>query len=158
MPTKLVVLTASLLAAVPVQAIAQDATPKLNDVFVRSTDGVEVRGQLLDFQPVTLSLFIDGTRREIPLANVDRIQIRGDGVRNGALIGAAIGAGLWGIAAGRYGSEFVPVAVGAAIGYGLVGAGIDAMIPGRTTIYSKPTASANQAGGKRTGLALKVGF
>ena len=74
------------------------------------------------------------------------------------LIGAAIGAGLWGMAAVGHDSELVPVAFGAAIGCGLPGAGVDALIPGRTTIYSKPTASPAPAGGKRSGVSLKVGF
>ena len=60
------------------------------------------------------------------------------------------------VAAGH--GEFVPQVIGAAIGYGLLGAGIDALIPGRTTVYSKPTASPAPAGGKRAGMSLKVWF
>lgn len=158
MRTYLALVTASFLAAVPVQALAQDARPKLNDVFVRSTDGVEVRAQLLDLGPSALSLFVDGTRRDIPLDAVDRIQTRGDGVWNGALIGAAIGAGLFGMAAAEYGGQVVPLVIGAAIGYGLLGAGVDAMIPGRTTIYSKPPSEGTRTRDKRTGLAFRIGF
>jgi hypothetical protein len=159
MRTRRAVLIVVLLAAVPAHALAQETNPPhLKDVFVRSTDGVEVRGQLLDLRPSTLSLFIDGTRRDIPLDTVDRIQTRGDSVWNGALIGAGIGAALWGMAAAELGGEFVPVMVGAAIGYGLIGAGVDAMIPGRTTIYSKPRPTAAGPAGKRAGLSVKFGF
>ena len=158
MSTRLIVMVASFLAAVPLEAVAQSAGPKLNDVFVRSTDGVEVRGQLIELQHGSLSLFVEGTRRDIPLASVDRIQTRGDGVLNGALIGVAIGAGLWGLFVGEYGAQAVPSLVTATIGYGLIGVGVDAMIPGRTTIYSKQPSDAIRARDKRAGLAFKIAF
>jgi hypothetical protein len=79
-------------------------------------------------------------------------------VTNGALIGAAVGAGLRGIAVVRHDGEMFPYAVGAAIGYGLVGAGVDAVISGRTTIYFRPTSATARAGDKRRGIALRFGF
>jgi hypothetical protein len=157
--TRYAVLIVALLAAAPAQALAQAASaPAQKDVFIRSTDGIEVRAQLLDLGPSTLSLFVDGARRDIPFSSVERIQTRGDSVWNGAAIGAAIGAGLWGMAAANHGGEFVPVMVGAAIGYGLIGAGVDAMIPGRTTIYAKPPSDRTRARDTRAGLAVKFGF
>jgi hypothetical protein len=139
--------------------LAQDAVPRgLQDVFVRSTDGVEIRAKLLDLKPGTLSVFVDGSRRDIPLDAVDRIQARGDSPRNGALIGAAVAGALYGMAMAEYGTEGLPLAITAIAGWTLVGAGVDAMIPGRTTIYSRSTATTIPPRARRAGLAVKFGF
>ena len=152
------VLVLVLAAAAPAAARAQDVLPRgVEEVFVRGTDGVELRGRLIDFGPVSLSLFIDGMRRELPLEAIDRVQRRGDSVRNGALIGAAVGVGVWGLTAADYGRD-APVVLWSAMSYGAVGALVDLMIPGRTTIYAKPSASAAASTGKRAGLAFKIGF
>jgi hypothetical protein len=143
---------------VPSVAQAQDAGRGLQDVFVRSTDGVEIRAKLLELQPATLSVFVEGSRREIPLDSVDRIQARGDSVWNGAVIAASIAGALYGLAMIEYGTEGLPLAIAGTAGWSLLGAGVDALIPGRTTIYSKPPAAALPSGGRRAGLAVKFGF
>ena len=147
-----------LIVLVAAPGASAQSPPASEEVFVRMHDGVEMRGNLLSLGSGSLLLFVDGSRREIPVDAVDRIQRRGDRVTNGALIGAAIGASLWGITVAQHGGEMLPYAFGAAIGYGLVGAGVDAMISGRTTIYSRPTSAATRAGGKRGGIALRFGF
>jgi hypothetical protein len=156
-----VCLILAFVAAAPAAALAQDAsldTPRgVQPVFVRGIDGVETHGRLIDFGPASLSLFVDGARRELPLDSIDRIQTRGDSVRNGALIGAAVGVGLWSLTAAEYGGD-VPFVFFWAASYGALGALVDLMIPGRTTIYAKPAAVASAPAGKRAGLAFKIRF
>lgn len=146
-------------AAFPTAALAQEAKPRdVKEVFVRSTDGVEIWAQLVDLQPLSLSLFVEGSRRDVPFDSIDRIQTRGDSVRSGAIIGAIFGAVLGGITVAQGGSDFMPLAIAATIGYGLIGAGVDGLIPGRTTIYSKPSPAASSSGAKRAGMSVKIGF
>jgi len=152
---------AASLAATPAAMAQDDNRPRLKDVFVRSADGVELRGQVLDLQPLTLSMYVDGVRRDIPIDTIDRIQTRGgDSVWNGALIGAALAAAavLWGQAMAPESGEWGGMFVAATAAYGLIGAGIDAMIPGRTTIYSKPRQTPSLAAQNRSGLAVKIRF
>ena len=112
----------------------------IGEVYVRSAGGAEVRGQLLRLGPDTLTLLEQGSAHDIRLADVTRIEARGDSVKNGAIIGAAVLAGwcvlicpqgLDGYSGGQFGYILaVNTALGAAIG-----AGIDGMHVGRTTIY-----------------------
>jgi hypothetical protein len=118
-------------------------TSDLQPVFVRTTGaGAELKGQLLDLSDDTLALLVDGQRVGMPLQTIARIQTRGDSVRNGALIGALVLGGWCAIICGQGldGGATLPVAVifNAALGVA-IGAGIDAFIPGRTTIYNRPS-------------------
>ena len=112
----------------------------ISPVYVRNVNGAEMRGQLLRLGPDTLSLFDDGTVRSIRLAEVARIEARGDSVKNGALIGAAILGGWCALICpqgldGYAGRQFAYVlAINTALG-AAIGAGIDGMHVGRTTIY-----------------------
>ena len=110
----------------------------ISPVYVRSVTGVEIRGWLLQSGPATLSLLDDGTVRDVRLADVARIEQRGDSVKNGAVIGATILGGWCALICpqgldgyrGQFGYVLaIDTARGAAIG-----AGIDAMHVGRTTI------------------------
>ena len=108
---------------------------------MRSAGG-EARGQLLRLGPDTLTLLEQGTSRDIPLAAVTRIDARGDSVKNGAIIGAVV-LGAWcalicpqGL--DGYSNNQLPYILGVNIALGAaVGAGIDAMHVGRTTIYQQ---------------------
>ena len=119
----------------------QNATRSaFGDVYVRSIGGGEMRGQLLRLGPETLTLLEQGSSHDVRLADVTRIETRGDSVKNGAIIGAAILAGWCALICpqgldGYSGRDFGYIlAVNTALG-ALVGAGIDGMHVGRTTIY-----------------------
>ena len=135
--------------ASPVGARAQDAPPEgVEQVLVRREGGDELRGQLLRLGPETLTLLVEGQRIDLPISSVVRMDSGGDPVRNGALIGALIGGGFCALVCGQgVGSAAeVPMAVlVSAVFWGGVGAGIDAMIPGRTTIYRRPPPSRPRA-------------
>lgn len=132
---------AILLASPLLAQSAQTGTRRtVSPVYVRDVNGEEMRGQLLRLGPDTLSLLHEGTVRDVRLADVARIESRGDSVKNGAIIGAAIlggwcalicPQGLDGYGGGQFGYVLaINTALGAAIG-----AGIDAMHVGRTAIY-----------------------
>jgi hypothetical protein len=131
-------LVIALAAASP--AAAQDG---FKDVWVTQADSGEVvRGRIVDLSTDSLSILTPDNRRvQLPLGRILRIEARGDSVKNGAIIGAAVMAGLslfacQGLDSG--GAQCVTAAaVNIAFG-GAIGAGIDAMNGGRSTLYSRP--------------------
>ena len=112
------------------------------DIFVQRADaGDELRGRLLQLGPDTMTLLVEGRRVSLPMSSVTRIDTPGDPVRNGALIGAIVG-GAWcalicGQALDGPGALPIGIAINAAFWSG-IGAGIDALVPGRKTIYRGP--------------------
>jgi predicted alpha/beta-fold hydrolase len=100
----------------------------------------------VELSRTTLSMLVDGTRVDLPIETVLRIDTRTDSVKNGAIIGAGVmlgGAAL--TCALGYARDAAQCATGIAFNtlFGaLAGAGIDALHKGRTTIYSKPAATA----------------
>ena len=125
----------------------------ISPVYVRSVNGAEIHGQLLQLGPDTLSLLDEGTVRDVRLADVARIEQRGDSVKNGAIIGAAILGGWCALICpqgldGYRGQFGYVLAINTALG-AAIGAGIDAMHVGRTTIYEPAEI---QAGRRSTGV------
>ena len=126
-------------------------------VYVR-TGGSEIQGQLLRLGPDTLTLLEQGSSRDIPLATVTRIDARGDSVKNGSIIGAAVLAAWCAIVCGQgldNNAKQVTTVLLINTGLGaLVGAGIDAMHVGRTTIYEPDMAMA--AGRRHSGVKASM--
>lgn len=161
-------------AAVSAQGTGED-WPGLNraglsTVYVLDDAGVEVSGTLLRLDPDSLVLLVGGVEHRLEAARVQRIQRRGDSLRNGALIGAAVGAAMGLIAAGisdcpgsdpggscpavRTTAFLVSTGV-----YTAIGTGIDALVVGRTTVYQAPTPpppSPRTPRGRRVSIALRV--
>jgi hypothetical protein len=136
----------------PAAALAQDRTARRappvhpEEVIVtQSASGEQLRGYLVQLSPTTLAILVDGKRVEVPIENVLRIDGQNDSVKNGAAIGAVVAGGLTALACGpALGSSGICVTstlfytgIGA-----LMGAGVDVLHKGRTTIYSKPAAVA----------------
>ena len=153
--TRLRVAVVLLLVVLPAGSARAQAPSKRavgEDVFVTHAGSGEVlRGRLLELSPTSLAMLVNGQRVDVPLDDVLRIDARGDSVKDGAIIGAAVMAGLSGLGCAavdeaRYcvTSLVVNTGIGA-----LVGAGIDALHKGRTPIYIKP---------ERSGAALQVRF
>jgi hypothetical protein len=141
-------------------AAAQESPPRgVVRVFLQLADGDdEITGHLLDLGPAGATLLVDGVRREVPIASVLRVQTRGDSLWNGALVGAAVGAVTFALVAAEYGDEAV---VGGLVGTALwasIGASVDALIPGRTTIYRKTPGNALRSAGLRPVFAMKLRF
>lgn len=163
----------------PTAAFAQQAQPASSPakpgptVIVQDNRGAETKGKLLRLDVREAVLMIAGQERRFALADVRRIEKRGDSLKNGAIIGAAVGlfGGLLGSRLGRCEppegfeafatckkednpNSFAFAAAGAVV-YGAIGAGIDALIVGRTTLYQAPTGTAALEL-RPTSIALRV--
>ena len=118
-------------------------------VFVQERSGAETRGRLLSITPAAIAIDVDGSQRTFAAADVVKIDRRGDSLRNGALIGAAIGlfAGFFGDCPRADTNNRSNGCPGARVGYVLggsaiwaaIGAGVDALIPGRTRLWPAPS-------------------
>jgi hypothetical protein len=165
---------AFLIAALsPGVASAQEATSnwpglassQLSTVYVRDNTGAETSGKLLRLNPDSIVLLVDGAERRFETARVARIQKRGDSLRNGAIIGAVVGVALGILTAGIAdcpgdrtsdgcaGSRAALLLVSTGF-YSAVGTGIDALIPGRTTLYEAPKAPPTAGQGGSAPLAF----
>ena len=121
----------------------------VSTVYVVDDTGVETTGRLLRLNADSIVLLVDGAERQFDAARVRRIQRRGDSLRNGAIVGAIVGVGLGLLAGGIAdcgrddpgggcpGTRVAAVLVSTGV-YAAVGAGIDALIQGRTTLYQAP--------------------
>ena len=115
---------------------------------VTDNAGVRVRGKLVQMSPTSLVLDVSRTLRQFQESDIHEIKRRGDSLKNGALIGFAIGGAFAAYAVTAQlpsddynGDEyiaFVPLlgGIGAAIGVG-----IDALIRGDRVLYARPQAS-----------------
>ena len=141
-------------------AAAQESPPRgVARVFVQLADsGEEITGHLLDLSPAGATLLVDGMRREVPIASVLRVQTRGDSLWNGALIGAAVGAVTFALVAAEYGDEAVAGGLASMAGWASIGALVDAVIPGRTTIYRKTAGDSLRTAGSRVAFTMKLRF
>ena len=132
--------------------------------------GQRVQGKVSSLSSSALNLTVSGTPRQFFDTDVDTIEKRGaDSLRNGALIGLAIGGGL-GAVAGYAIAVDDGVAGGfaavAAMMYGGIGAGIgtgiDALIEGHRVIYARSTprsarfSIAPMFNGKRKGVLVRL--
>jgi hypothetical protein len=168
----------SLLVTMPSVVLAQTAsahwpglsTSDLQTVYLLDRSGLETSGKLLALDPDSVMLLVGGAERRFDMTDVTRIQKR-DSLKNGTLIGAAVGAVMGLVAAGI--SDCPGADPGGSCGgvrtatfaaslgmYTGLGAGIDALIRGRTTVYAAaaapPTGARALAPPPR--IALHVGF
>lgn len=119
---------------------------KLGDTLtITDGTGQRMRGRLTQLSASSLVLDVSGALRQFQESDVNTIEKRGsDSLKNGALIGMAVGGGIAGIgiAASVNSSDadagmfvfgaLVYAGIGAAIG-----TGIDALIEGRRVIYAR---------------------
>lgn len=145
-------LSTLLLVSLAVPAVAQNQaapppmvkTDGLPTVFLTDLQGAEHRGQLIRVAPDEVVLLGAKGERTFRRSEITLIEKRGDSLKNGALIGASVGA-LGGLFAAGFsdcpmGRESCG---GARVGfftlslatYIAIGVGIDALIKGRTVLY-----------------------
>jgi len=113
---------------------------------VAGTAGQPVRGKLVNLSSSSLILNVSGTNHEFQKVDVNTITKRGsDSLKNGALIGMAVGGSLAAVGIAltvAEGGADAALFVGAALVYsGIgagIGAGIDALIEGQRVIYANP--------------------
>lgn len=132
---------------IPTQAGAQDpgvtgaTTDRMPTVSVLDDRGVETKGKLVKLDADAVVLRVAAEQVRFDLAQVSRITRLGDSLKNGAMVGAAIGAGLGVLKAhlfaGGTGERIAGVAASTAI-YAAIGTCIDAAVQARTVIYPAP--------------------
>lgn len=124
------------------------ATSHLETVYVLDQNGKETPGKLLGLTRDSLVLLVNGTEQQFDIAAVARLQKR-DSLKNGAWLGAVVGAALGlvtagisdcpGASPGGRCEGFRAATFASAVGvYAGLGVGLDALVRGRTTIYSAP--------------------
>jgi hypothetical protein len=159
------VMLAAALLFMPAPLWAQgtlDNWPELNrsalaSVYVLDVTGTETVGTLVGFDADAIVLLVDGAERRIDAAQVRRIDKRGDSLRNGVIIGSAVGLAFGALSAGISDCpEDVSCAAFRAIGfvagtliYTSIGVAIDAAVTGRTRLYEAPSQGARVAAGIR---------
>ena len=168
----MVLLPVRMAAAQPGEQFPGLKASGLETVYVRDSSGAEVKGKLLQLGPDSVLLLENGVEHRFAIDEVERIQKR-DSLRNGTIIGAVIGGAMGVLAAGfadcpssqghaRECDAFRATTVALSIGvYAGLGTGIDALIPGRTTLYRKPDQSVVRvapAGSGGIGLHMSVGW
>ncbi len=133
-------------------------------VFVTPTDdGPELKGRLVEFGPQTLTLLANGQRTTLPMNRVQRIDLHGDPLKNGAIIGAAVYAGMGLLMVGSVSEQLearmvVPmVLIQGGVG-ALIGAGIDALHRGRTPLYRRTASLAVASLRKGVAVGLSIRF
>ena len=108
--------------------------------------GQRVRGKVTSLSNSVLDLTVSGTARQFRSTDVTTIEKRGsDSLKNGALIGLAVGGGIGGAAIAAFAAtddgSVGPFLVLGFLMYGGIGAGIgtgfDALIEGNRVIYAR---------------------
>ena len=144
------------------------ASSQLQTVYVLDRSGIETTGKLLGLSPDTLVLLVADVERRFDRADVARIQKR-DSLKNGTIIGAAVGVAMGLVAAGvsdcpgthpagACPASRAAIVVVSAGTYAALGAGVDAVIRGRTTLYEAPPQSPTRSalGPATAGAVLAV--
>ncbi len=166
---------------VPTGAAAQDTlsrwpgldVTRLSTVYVLDDAGVETTGKLLRIDPDAVVLLVGGTERRVEAPHVRRIDKRGDSLKNGAWVGAVIGAAFGALGAGLSDCAGANPSGGCAGDraalflistgtYAACGAAIDALVVGRTRLYVAPVRPLSAARGQfrpvQRGVAVTLSF
>ena len=128
------------LSAAPAAAQTIPATVRSGlKVSVIDARGASVEGRVQEVSDRFVRLGIRGASRDIPIEDIVRIE-RPDTVKNGALIGLAVGVGT-GLMATLYDPQGGGVLVSRTLGNGVICAGIGALIDAaqdhRRTLYER---------------------
>lgn len=118
----------------------------LDTIYVTDDSGRRTEGKLLKFDADSLVMLVDGTEQRFDKTRVLRVDKRGDSLKNGTLIGLALGVVFGGIAAGISDCSgddpggsctgYRVVGFASAVGiYTAIGTAVDAMIVGRTRVF-----------------------
>jgi hypothetical protein len=129
-------------------------------VYVTDALGSETKGKLLSWIGSEIVLETgDGSRTYKPGEAV-RMDLRGDSLKNGALIGLGVGLAMGGLGAAACidcGATRATILVTLAGFYTLVGVGIDALVPGRTPLWNAgPRANRANQRSARNGLTFRL--
>jgi hypothetical protein len=139
-------------AAVPASAQAPSAQATFGQVraegtptvYVTDRAGQETMGQLITFSESEITIKTGALTKTFTAAEVSLVERKGDSLKNGLIIGTVIGLAASSLAVGEVclgqsghscvGQRIAFTLIGTAF-YAAVGAGIDALIPGRRRIW-----------------------
>ena len=144
---------------------AAPTTFEKGNYFVRTTEGAELHGQLERMDRDSLTLRVGTEPWIVPMDRVEKVQRRGDSLKNGATIGAVLVGGLFIWPATLAASEpalggevAVALVIGGVAGGALYGALIDKLISSNHTLYQRPgLALAPTRGGVTVSYHLPLG-
>ena len=167
----------ALLLFTPAIAHAQDSlggwqglkASALQTIYVTDDSGQRTEGKLLKFDTDSLVMLIDGMERRFDAAHVRRIDRRGDSLKNGAWIGAALGVLFGSVAAGISdcpgddpGGSCTGFRVGTFAGalgiYTAIGVGVDALIVRHTRIFDADRTTAAMRSFSGPQLAYRISW
>ena len=141
----------------------------LDTIYVTDDGGRKTEGKLLRLEPDSVVMLVEGTEQRFDAARVRRIDRRGDSLKNGAWIGAALGVVFGSITAGISdcpgddpGGECTGFRIGTFAGalgiYTAIGVGVDALIPGRTRVFDASRHAAIRGTYNRPQLAVRFSW
>lgn len=143
-------------------------TAALPTVYVTNVDGGRTEGQLVGFGRDSVIVLVNGAEELFARERVARIDRRGDSLRNGALIGAGFGVAFGLLAAlgsdcpedfgGSCPGTRATYLVLSTIAYTGLGAGIDALIVGRTRVFDAGRQSSSRGIYHGPQLAVRVSW
>ena len=125
-------------------------------VYVTEASGKETKGRIVSWTDSTIVLQTGKTTKSFAEGEAIRVDLKGDSLKNGALIGAGVGAVMGGLGSsfgdcegcGGVRVTIVLISIGF---YSAVGTALDALIPGRTPLWrARSTARLG------SGLAINV--
>jgi hypothetical protein len=131
-------------------------------VYVTDALGRETKGRLVNWTGSQIVLQTEGGERVFKPGEAVRLDLRGDSLKNGALIGLTVGVVMGALAGAGCDCGGGDVAIMLFSGgiYTLMGVGIDALVPGRTPMWNagqpaQPAQPAQQRSA-RNGLMFRV--
>ncbi len=164
----------------PIAAEAQAPVDSLSDLWSRVRSGKtiyvtdasarELKGVLVKVTDEALTIRVNGQDVAVPAPTVRQVERRGDSLKNGFLIGAAVGAGSAAAAFANCdktcrGDDALPVAVfvtALTLEFGGIGALIDYAIPGRTVVYRAQSGASLRVApillASRRGVQVQISF
>jgi len=148
-------------AQIPDQSYQPDGKVKgFPIVYVTDALGRETKGKLLSWTGSEIVLETgDGSRTYKPGEAV-RMDLRGDSLKNGALIGLGIGLAMGALAGAACldcGGGRVAIFATSVGVYTFIGVGVDALVPGRTPLWNAgPRANRANQRSARNGLTFRL--
>jgi hypothetical protein len=110
-----------------------------NTVYVIDNQGLETRGKVVELSAAALTLDVDGVRQSMDEATIRQVLRYGDSLWNGFVIGAAVSTPGVLISDPQKGGSPHAGKRSLAIGImGVIGAGIDALLRTRQSVYQAP--------------------
>jgi hypothetical protein len=125
----------------PVGAQSSEANGQLRrhpTVYVTDASGQETKGKLLSWIASEISVETDAGPRTFRPGEAVRLDVGGDSLKNGALIGLIAGVAMGALVSAGCDCDNVGLGIFAiSTGmYTLMGVGVDAMVQGRTPVWS----------------------